>query len=66
MQYHNIVGGAGVQLHAVETGNPDGQAILFIHGWSRRGQHLRRVRRVAAFRTRRCTCARPSRGAMTG
>ena len=34
MQYHNIVGGAGVQLHAVETGNPDGQAILFIHGWS--------------------------------
>ena len=23
-----------MQLHLVETGNPSGQAILFIHGWS--------------------------------
>jgi non-heme chloroperoxidase len=34
VQYHNIIGGAGVRLRAVEAGNPSGRAILFIHGWS--------------------------------
>jgi non-heme chloroperoxidase len=29
-----VVGGGGVRLHVVETGNPRGRAILFIHGFS--------------------------------
>jgi non-heme chloroperoxidase len=31
---HEIYGGGGVRLHAREWGNPDGPAIVFIHGWS--------------------------------
>jgi non-heme chloroperoxidase len=31
---HEIYGGGGVRLHAREWGNPDGPAILFVHGWS--------------------------------
>jgi non-heme chloroperoxidase len=31
---HRIAGGGGVQLHLVETGNPRGRPILFIHGFS--------------------------------
>ena len=31
---HSILGGGGVKLHAREWGNPDGPALLFIHGWS--------------------------------
>lgn len=31
---HKITGGGGTQLHVVETGNPSGQPILFIHGLS--------------------------------
>src|SRR2546430_3044604 len=27
-------GGGGITLHAREWGNPDGPAILFVHGWS--------------------------------
>jgi non-heme chloroperoxidase len=38
MQAHSVVGGGGVRLHVVETGNPSGQAILFLHGFS--GGHL--------------------------
>ena len=34
MKHHIITGGEGCQLHLVETGNPDGQPILFIHGFS--------------------------------
>jgi len=34
MQSHIITGGGGIQLHAAETGNPNGQSILFIHGFS--------------------------------
>lgn len=34
MQHHMIAGGGGNRLHLVETGNPQGQAILFIHGFS--------------------------------
>ena len=34
MKTHRIAGGAGVQLHVVETGNPQGRPILFIHGAS--------------------------------
>jgi pimeloyl-ACP methyl ester carboxylesterase len=29
-----ITGGGGTQLHLVETGNPAGQSILFLHGFS--------------------------------
>ena len=31
MHSHRITGGGGVQLHLVETGNPRGRPILFIH-----------------------------------
>jgi non-heme chloroperoxidase len=31
---HEILGGGGLRLHAREWGNPEGPAILFIHGWS--------------------------------
>ena len=34
MKHHAIAGGGGTLLHLVETGNPTGQAILFIHGFS--------------------------------
>ena len=34
MKHHTITGGGGVQLHVVETGNPGGRPILFIHGLS--------------------------------
>jgi pimeloyl-ACP methyl ester carboxylesterase len=31
---HTIIGGGGCRLHVVETGNRQGQPILFIHGFS--------------------------------
>jgi non-heme chloroperoxidase len=34
MKHHTITGGGGVQLHVVETGNPNRRPILFIHGFS--------------------------------
>jgi non-heme chloroperoxidase len=34
MKTHKITGGNGVQLHVVETGNPKGRPILFVHGIS--------------------------------
>ena len=34
MKTHQVAGGGGVQLHVVETGNPGGRPILFIHGAS--------------------------------
>jgi pimeloyl-ACP methyl ester carboxylesterase len=34
MKHHTIAGGGGLQLHVVETGNPHGRPILFIHGFS--------------------------------
>ncbi len=34
MKHHTITGGGGVQLHLIETGNPNGRPILFIHGFS--------------------------------
>ena len=34
MKSHIMTGGGGVQLHVVETGNPQGRPILFIHGVS--------------------------------
>lgn len=34
MNTHRITGGGGIQLHVVETGNPTGRPILFIHGLS--------------------------------
>ena len=37
MKSHNITGGGGIQPHLVETGNPSGRPILFIHGMSQCG-----------------------------
>jgi len=37
MKSHAVQGGGGVPLHLVETGNPSGPAILFIHGFSQCG-----------------------------
>src|SRR4051812_8871268 len=34
MKSHSVTGGAGVNLHVVETGNRDGKSVLFIHGFS--------------------------------
>lgn len=34
MKQHTITGGGGCRLHLVETGNPQGQPILFLHGFS--------------------------------
>jgi pimeloyl-ACP methyl ester carboxylesterase len=34
MKHHTITGGGGTLLHVVEAGNPAGQPILFIHGFS--------------------------------
>jgi pimeloyl-ACP methyl ester carboxylesterase len=31
---HEIRGGGGIRLHAREWGNPEGPALLLIHGWS--------------------------------
>ena len=34
MQHHTITGGGGTRLHVVETGDPRGPSILFLHGCS--------------------------------
>lgn len=34
MRTHQIVGGGGLKLHVVETGNPQGRPIVFLHGAS--------------------------------
>jgi len=34
MKTHTVTGGGGVHLHVLETGNPGGRPILFIHGFS--------------------------------
>jgi non-heme chloroperoxidase len=34
VQEYTVRGGSGVGLHAREWGNPDGSAIVFVHGWS--------------------------------
>ena len=34
MKSQQVVGGGGVRLHVVETGNPQGRPIVFIHGFS--------------------------------
>jgi non-heme chloroperoxidase len=34
LKHHEIPGGQGVRLHVVETGNPAGPPLLFIHGFS--------------------------------
>ena len=34
MKSHDIVGGGGSRLHIIESGNPQGHPILFLHGFS--------------------------------
>ena len=31
---HQITGGGGTRLHVIETGNPRGRPIVFVHGFS--------------------------------
>jgi non-heme chloroperoxidase len=57
MKTHRITGGAGVQLHVVETGHGRGRPIVFLHGasqselqWSRQMQsHLAEHHRLIAL-----------------
>ena len=35
---HKVKGGGGAELHVIETGNPEGRSILFIHGFSQCGR----------------------------
>ena len=37
MKSQKVTGGGGVQLNVVETGNPNGRSIVFIHGFSQCG-----------------------------
>ena len=37
MKSHYVTGGGGTRLHVLEAGNPNGQPILFIHGFSQCG-----------------------------
>jgi non-heme chloroperoxidase len=56
-QSHHVSGAAGCELYVEETGNPDGQPILFIHGlsqcrlaWNRQlDSELRRDLRLVAM-----------------
>jgi len=34
MKTHTVAGGGGVRLHVVDTGNPLGRPIVFLHGAS--------------------------------
>jgi non-heme chloroperoxidase len=34
MKHHDIIGGGGTCLHVIETGKPNGQPIVFLHGFS--------------------------------
>jgi non-heme chloroperoxidase len=57
MKTHSIAGGGGIRLHVVETGNPQGRPIVFIHGasqcwlqWSRQmNSRLAEEHRLVAF-----------------
>jgi non-heme chloroperoxidase len=57
MKHRTVIGGGGTRLHVVETGNPRGQPILFIHGmsqcwlnWERQlGSDLARDHRLIAM-----------------
>ena len=57
MTDHSITGGAGTQLHVVETGDSQGRPLLFIHGfsqcwlaWSRQiNSNLTASNRIAAM-----------------
>jgi pimeloyl-ACP methyl ester carboxylesterase len=34
MRHHSVTGGGGTRLNVVETGDPAGRPIVFLHGWS--------------------------------
>jgi pimeloyl-ACP methyl ester carboxylesterase len=34
MRTYTVTGGGGIRLHVEEAGNPDGQPVLFLHGFS--------------------------------
>jgi len=34
LEHHIVTGGGGARLHVVETGNADGRALIFLHGFS--------------------------------
>jgi len=71
IQEHVITGGAGCQLHVVETGNRRGRSILFIHGISQsvltwraqlRSELRRRYRLVAMDLRGHGASAKPAAG----
>ncbi|MGH7696757.1 MAG: alpha/beta fold hydrolase [Gemmatimonadaceae bacterium] len=71
MQQHTIAGGGGARLNLVETGNPSGRPILFIHGlsqcslqWSRQlnSDLARRFRLIAMDMRGHGTSDRPRDG----
>jgi len=41
MRSQKLTGGGGVQLSVIETGNPKGRPIVFIHGFHRRHHEAR-------------------------
>jgi pimeloyl-ACP methyl ester carboxylesterase len=45
MKTHTVAGGGGVRLHVVETGNPQGSPIVFLHG----GSHCSSLERSCSF-----------------
>src|SRR4029078_7184045 len=34
IEHHMVTGGGGARLHVVETGNPGGRPLVFLHGFS--------------------------------
>ena len=42
MKNHRIIGGGDLQLNLLETGNPKGRPILFLHGFSQSGRSWNR------------------------
>jgi non-heme chloroperoxidase len=53
MKTHRIAGGGGVQLHVVETGNPKGRPIVFLHGASQCHLQWRRQLHSSLIETHR-------------
>ena len=38
MKKRSVIGGGGLKLNVLEAGQPDGSAILFLHGFSQAAQ----------------------------
>ncbi|HTW83608.1 MAG TPA: alpha/beta hydrolase [Candidatus Sulfotelmatobacter sp.] len=51
MRHHRVAGGGGTQLHVVESGDPAGPPILFLHGWSQAHASWQRQLNAAALQS---------------